>query len=117
MRDRHASGERGERRAHRARGVALDDDQVGRSGKPRQQRRRHRADVAVRILLAGAFEPFGRIAIQPEVRGIERRVLARDDQPWRQPAFGEGLRERRQLDCFRPGADDQPDVDAIQPSP
>jgi hypothetical protein len=115
--DGHPSREPGECRTHRARRVSLDDKQIGRSRKARQQRGRHGADMAVRILLAGTFQPLGRIAIQPEVHRIERRMLAGDDQSRRQPAFGEGMRQRRQLDCFRPGPDDQPDMDAIQASP
>jgi len=90
---------------------------MGRSREAQQECCRHRADVAVGVPLAGTFQPLGRIAVEPEVGRIERRMLSSKDQPRRPPALGEGMRERRQLDCFRPGANDQPDVDAIQPSP
>jgi hypothetical protein len=117
MGDRHSSGERGQRRAHRARRVALNHKEVGRSRETRQESGRHGLDMPVRILLAGTFQRLRQIAAEPEVSGIEDRVLARKDQPRRQPALGESMGERRQLDGFRSGADDQPDIYSIQPSP
>ena len=56
MRDRNAGGEAGERGAERARRVALDDQQVGRRPSNGRERRGDRADVRVRVFLAGAIE-------------------------------------------------------------
>jgi hypothetical protein len=48
---------------------------------------------------------------------VEAGVLAGDEQRQRDPAFGEGAGDGSQLDRFRPGPDDQPDISEMQPSP
>jgi hypothetical protein len=73
--------------------------------------------MRVRVLLAGAVEPDRGIGVQPIVRGIERFMLPGEDQRRFEPALGERVSERGQLDGFRPGPDDQPYVREWQPSP
>jgi hypothetical protein len=43
--------------------------------------------VAVRVLLAGASEPFGRERGEAEVSGVELRVLSGEDERRRKPAL------------------------------
>ena len=116
---RHANprGEARERRAQGARRVPLDHEQVRPIGEPREKRCRDRSDVAVRVLLAGTVQPFHAKCAEPETRGIEIRVLAGEDERGREPTLRQRMRDRRLLDGFRPGPDDQPDIVAIQPSP
>jgi hypothetical protein len=71
----------------------------------------------MRVLFAGAMQAFGREAFEPMVLRIEPGVLPGQDERRRQPALGERGRDGRQLDRFRPGPDDQPDVGGIQSSP
>jgi hypothetical protein len=117
VRDWDCGCERGQRPAERARSVALDDQQVRRVGQPRAQRRGDLADMAVRVLLAGAAETLGGKVREPELRDLEPGVLAGEQQARRDPAIRQGSRDGRQFDCFGPGADDQPDVGETQPSP
>jgi hypothetical protein len=77
----------------------------------------HRADVGVRILLSRAIEPDARIAAKPEFTQLQRRMLTRGDQRWFNPAPRQRLSDRRQLDGFRPGPDNQPYIRVAQPSP
>jgi hypothetical protein len=44
-------------------------------------------------------------------------MLAREDQRRNKGARGKRMRDGRQLDCFRPGADHQPYIGKVQPSP
>ena len=116
MGDRHLGGEGGERRAKRARRIALDDQEVGRRAKPLEKRGGDGADVAVRVLLARATEPLGRKAGETKLVRV-KAMLPGDDERGRKPALGERVRDGRQFDRFGPGADHQPDVGGIQPSP
>ena len=75
------------------------------------------ATHSVRVLLAGTVQPFHAKCAEPETRGIEIRVLAGEDERGREPTLRQRMRDRRLLDGFRPGPDDQPDIVAIQPSP
>jgi len=54
---------------------------------------------------------------QRKVFWIEIGMLAREDQHRGEATLLEGLRERGQFDRFRPGADHQPYVGEVQPSP
>jgi hypothetical protein len=115
--DGNAGAEARKRGAKRARRIALDHQQVGRVCKQRRKRRGHRLDVAVRVLLAGAAERDAGKAAEPELGGIEQRMLSGEDQDRREASRGQRAGYRRELDGFRPGADDQPNVSAVQPSP
>jgi hypothetical protein len=72
--------------------------------------------MAVRIVLPGAIKPLGGKMAKAIFAWIERGMLAGDDEAGGQPALLECVRDGRQLDCFGPGADDQPDIET-QPSP
>lgn len=73
--------------------------------------------MTVRILFAGTFQALSREGRQAKISRIERCVLSGQDQLRHDATLRERMRERRELDCFRPGADDKPDVYAIQLSP
>ena len=117
MRDRHARRETGQSRTERARSVSLDHEQCRPWGKPRKQRLGDGTDVAMRVLLAGAVEPFGAKSLEAERRRVEVRVLAGEDQLWSDPSLGERMGKGGKLDRFGPGPDHEPYIDAIQPSP
>jgi hypothetical protein len=117
MSDGHSHRERRQRCAKRAGSIALNEHQVWTRCKPGEQRFRDCAGVTVRVVLAGTFEPFRMKGAKSELRGIEVRVLARQDQRWPEAPLGERIGNRGQLDCFGSGADDQPDFRGTQPSP
>ena len=117
MGERNRGRERGAGTAERARRVALDDQQVGRGREQRSKRGFDPGDMRVGVLLAGAIEMQRGIYVQPMVARIEPSMLAGEDQRGRQPALGERMCEGGELDGFGPGADDQPDVRGLQPSP
>ena len=74
---RHSRRETRQRRAERARRVALDDEQVGRGRAAAAAAPRHGGDVGVRILLRrGSREPDRGKSPRPKSRGIEPRVLS-----------------------------------------
>jgi hypothetical protein len=73
--------------------------------------------MTMRVLFAWAAEANRRESGKPELRGIERRVLAGEDQARRESAGGKRMGYGRQLDRFRPGPDDQPNIRETQPSP
>jgi hypothetical protein len=72
--------------------------------------------MRVRIGLARAAEAQSRKAAQTEILG-EEPLLTGEDQECSQPAPLERMGDRRQLYGFGPGADDQPDLCGMQPSP
>jgi hypothetical protein len=117
MGDRHSGGETGQRAAERARGVALDDDQVRTAGEQSTNRCRNALDVGVRVLVAGAVEPRRRKVGKLIVGGIEPGVLSGQDQRREYPALGQGPGNRVELDRIGSGADDQPHVRGLQPTP
>jgi hypothetical protein len=55
-------------------------------------------------------------ALKPELGWVEP-MLAGEDQRRENAVGGERADDRIQFDRFRPGANDQPDVPAVQPSP
>ena len=109
-----ASVKRGPERARR---IALHNQDVRTVGEHRQQSRRDRPNVAVRVLLAGAMQLFDSEAGQTEIAGVKVGMLPGEDQLGQNATLGECVGERRELDCFRPGADHEPDIYAIQSSP
>jgi hypothetical protein len=82
----------------------------------REQRGRDRADVGVRIFLAGAIERLGRQAIKAEFMGVQG-VLAGENEYGFDPVRGQRTGDGSEFYCFGPGADDQPDIGETQPSP
>ncbi|MEO8547615.1 MAG: hypothetical protein ABI422_04535 [Sphingomicrobium sp.] len=76
MGDRHSRCEAGQRAAERARGVALDDNQVGSAGEQGANRRGDALDVGMRVLVAGAAQPRRRIGVKLIVGGVEPRMLS-----------------------------------------
>jgi hypothetical protein len=115
--DGHAGSEACKRRAESARGVALHDEKRRRRSKSGQQRRGDCPDVTVGVFLTAAAELVGGILAETEVGQVEPRMLSGDDQRRRQVAVGECVSNRCELDGFRPGADHQPQIYAVQPSP
>ena len=73
--------------------------------------------MGMRIFLARAVEPVGRIAGELKFAGIKGSVLAGQDQAWRNAVRSQRVRQRGQFDRFGPGADDQSNVGETQPSP
>jgi hypothetical protein len=71
----------------------------------------------VRIRLAATAEVYGGIASQPEIARIELGMLAGEHERRSDPTRGKRMGDGRQFDGFRPGADDQPDIDGTQYSP
>jgi len=69
------------------------------------------------IRFTGTFEPVRCKSAQAERIRIEAGMLACQDEPGDDSTFGQRTRYWRQLDGFRPGPDDQPDIYAIQLSP
>jgi hypothetical protein len=74
-------------------------------------------NVRVRVLLPGDRKPVHGQMPKAVFVEVEAGVLAGDEQRQRDPAFGEGAGDGSQLDRFRPGPDDQPDISEMQPSP
>jgi len=64
--------------------------------------------MGVRIFRAGNFEAMRGKSAELMVIEIESGVLPRDQQQRFNSTLGESVGDRRQLDRFRPGADDQP---------
>jgi hypothetical protein len=58
--------------------------------------------MTMRVLFAWAAEANRRESGKPELGGIERRVLAGEDQARRESAGGKRMGYGRQLDRFRP---------------
>lgn len=117
MGDRNSRGEAGKRRSQGTRRVALHDEKVGTIREHGQQRRRDRADMAMGVLLPWTMQMFGSEAGQTEVGRVQARMLSGEDQIGQDPTLSERVGKRRELDCFRPGADHEPDIYAIQSSP
>ncbi len=115
--ERDRGCQRAARAAERARRIALDDQQVGRLREQRSKRGFDFAHVRVGILLAGTAELERGINVQAMVARIERSMLPGEDERGRQPALGERAGDGGEFDRFRPGADDQPYVRGLQPSP
>ena len=78
---------------------------------------RDRLHVAVRIFLAWAAQPVDRKVAKTELRRVQLRVLAGEDDRRLGADFGKRIRDGCELDRFGPGANDQPNVYAIQSSP
>jgi hypothetical protein len=113
----YAGGEAGVCSAERARRIALHDYQIRYIAQQRKQRHGYGADVSVGVLLPRTAKIDPGEFIQSELPRIQLAVLARENKRGRdavrQQRTGDGL----QLDGFRPGADDQPDIAGTQPSP
>jgi hypothetical protein len=73
--------------------------------------------MCVRIVPARAAQVNMEKIGKPEIGKIQIRMLARDDQHGRNAARRQRMRDGRQFDCFRPGADHQPYIGKSQPSP
>jgi hypothetical protein len=115
--DRHARGECSKGGAKCARRVALHDKEIRRLGEVRQDRQSDGAHVIVRIFPAGAGKVDGWKAIEAELARVQPLMLTGKNQARRYAARFERSGNGPQLDCFRSGANDQPDVGETQPSP
>jgi hypothetical protein len=71
----------------------------------------------MRIFLARAAQPLDRKVAETEFRRVQLGVLAREDDRRLEADFGERVGDGCQLDRFGPGANDQPNLYAIQSSP
>ena len=70
----------------------------------------------MRVALALAMEPDGLVRVEAEAGGIERRVLAGEDEQRRDSALGERICDWCELDRLGTRADDDNDGTG-QPSP
>ena len=116
MRHRHRRGKAGKGSAESARGIALDNQQARPVGEQRSDRPRDSAGVGVRIAMAGAVKLDPVVGAQSVV-GRAQRVLAGEDQTRRKAAAAERGRDRRKLDGFWTGPDNDVDTRTGQPSP
>jgi len=73
--------------------------------------------MGVGVGLSGTVKGDGIIGGKAVFGGIEPGMLPGEDDRRLKPARGERMRYWGKLDCFRPGADDQPYVCGLQPSP
>jgi len=71
--------------------------------------------MRMRVFLARAAQPDARIVAEAEFFGVELAMLPGKDQRRLERTRDERMRQRSQLDRFRPGPDDQPYVGS-QPS-
>ena len=117
MRNGNCSDKSGKGRPKRARGIALNDEKIWWISQQGQHRSGNGAHVRVRIRVASAVQLQATEIYQSEILWIEVRVLTRKDQRRPEPPLCERSRNRRQFDGFRPGADHQPYVGKVQPSP
>jgi hypothetical protein len=116
MRDSDILPKAGARRSKSARCVALNDDKVGPAGEQRCHLRRNRVNVRARIRLPRTFKRKALVAVQT-MRAQVQLVLARENQARKISVLGQRMCKRREFDGFRSGADDQPYVGRMQPSP
>lgn len=108
VRDRYVRGAASACPAKRTRRVPLDDEQVGRRIDQGGDRSRDLARVRSRVRLARTIETRRAILAEGIGMGVERRVLARQDQARAKAARGQGMGDGGKLDRFGPSADDQP---------
>ncbi len=73
--------------------------------------------MPVRIFVAGAAQPVDRKIAETELRRVQLRVLPGEDDRRLESDFGKRIRDGCELDRFGPGANDQPNLYAIQSSP
>jgi hypothetical protein len=73
--------------------------------------------MCVGIAHSGAVQPLRRKAGKTMLSQVESGMLARQDQRRLEASRGERISDGSQFDRFGPGADDQPDVVGVQPSP
>jgi hypothetical protein len=73
--------------------------------------------MSVRVLPAGTVQQPAREAFEPELGRIERGVLSGEDERRHQPMRKQRAGDGPQLDRFRPGPDDQPDIGGTQSPP
>jgi hypothetical protein len=71
----------------------------------------------VRIGLAGTAEIDRVEAAKPEITGGQAAMLTGEDERRHDATGRQGIGDRRHFDGFRPGPDDQPDVEETQYSP
>jgi hypothetical protein len=69
------------------------------------------------ILAADAAKVDAREAIEAEFGGLQRRVLAGEDEGRLDPVREQCPCDRPEFDGFRPGPDDQPYIGGTQVSP
>jgi hypothetical protein len=72
--------------------------------------------MGVGVPLAGTAELNRRKAVQSELERV-KRLLPGEDQRRANALGSKRPRKGRQLDRFRSGANDQPDIEYVQPSP
>jgi hypothetical protein len=73
--------------------------------------------MRIRVGFAGAVEPDRAKLAEPVLIRIERRMLAGEDQARLEATHSQGVSDRCKLDRFGSGADDEPNVCGMQPSP
>ncbi len=117
MSERDLGSSRGSRAAKRARRISLHDQQIGSIVEYRLERAGDLRGMRMRILLAGASEMDRVIVAKTMIPEVEPRMLARDNQRRAERTRCQRMSDRGEFDSFWPGADDQPDVGRMQPSP
>jgi hypothetical protein len=83
----------------------------------REQRGGDRANMVVRVVLTRAAEAHGFEASKPEILEPQLRVLTSEHDRRPATASGQRMDDGCHFYCFRPGADDQPDIGETQYSP
>ena len=115
--DWHLRHEARQSRSQRARRVALYDKQVRPFAEQGKYGGRDGAHMAVRVQLARTVEAHDGIIPEVELLGIQVRMLTRKHDRGPTAAGGQCVCDRGHLDCYRPGADHQPDLGGTQYSP
>jgi hypothetical protein len=117
MRDRHIREKTRERPPEGARSIPLHYEKFGWTAQRWKQGGDDLADVRMRVGFTRAAQVLRPKFLQPEIRRIESRMLARKDERRRKPPRGERVGDGCKLDGFGPGADDQTNISGTQPSP
>jgi hypothetical protein len=94
MRHRHARLERAQRRAERARCIALYNDETRPLGEDGAECADDLANMGVRVFLAAAVEPNGAERTEAKLPRLKSPMLAGEDQARLQPARGKRVRYR-----------------------
>jgi hypothetical protein len=109
---------RGPGPAKRARRVALDEDQCRRAAEPMTfQRIADRVDMVERVEPARTAERQRRLSAETMVGEIESGMLTGQVKPDRDVGADQLARDRRELDGFGSGSDDETNMIRLQRSP
>jgi len=117
MSERNTRCKCSQRRAERGGGVSLDDEQFRGRAKKREHGRGDRADMRMRLVAVYTAEMDARKTFKSERAWLEHGILTRQDQAWPDAARFQRTGDWLQLESFRLGPNDQPDIGCTQASP